>query len=65
MAKDFAINDNATSCRVFLEFSNGFAIERSRKKGKSDILKTYQRDQTGELIYSSEEEKVFIFFQFH
>lgn len=62
MSKDFAINDNAKSCFVQLYFSNGFMIERSRKKGGPDVLKTYQAAQNKnsgetELTYLAENEQ--------
>src|SRR5690606_28313526 len=40
--KDFAVNDRADSCKVRLEFANGFAIERSRTRGKPDTVKTFK-----------------------
>lgn len=57
MSKDYCINDEAKECSVVLEYDNGFAIERARKRGKADVLKTYQRGADGELEYLAENEK--------
>jgi len=51
MLKDFAINDNTKECTVRLEYSNGFAVERTRKRGRNESLKTFQIKPDG----SSEE----------
>eukprot|EP01114_Cavostelium_apophysatum_P016743 TRINITY_DN4822_c0_g1_i1.p1 TRINITY_DN4822_c0_g1~~TRINITY_DN4822_c0_g1_i1.p1 ORF type:complete len:1079 (+),score=321.61 TRINITY_DN4822_c0_g1_i1:140-3376(+) len=60
MLKDFAVNDNSDSkeCSVRVEFANGFIIERSRKKGKTDQVKTFQKEKGSEKeIYLEENEK--------
>ncbi|PRP88836.1 hypothetical protein PROFUN_00304 [Planoprotostelium fungivorum] len=47
MNKDFVINDQTPSkeaASVTVEYTNGFIIKRSRRKGKPDVLQTYQRD---------------------
>jgi DNA repair exonuclease SbcCD ATPase subunit len=57
MSKDYCINDQARECSVVLEYDNGFVIERARKRGKADVLKTYQRREDQELEYLAENEK--------
>jgi DNA repair exonuclease SbcCD ATPase subunit len=57
MQKDFAINDNHSHCSVRLEYANGIIIERARKRGKTESLKTYKRDPvTGAEVYQPEKE---------
>eukprot|EP01122_Echinamoeba_exundans_P011161 TRINITY_DN433_c0_g2_i1.p1 TRINITY_DN433_c0_g2~~TRINITY_DN433_c0_g2_i1.p1 ORF type:complete len:963 (+),score=120.21 TRINITY_DN433_c0_g2_i1:558-3446(+) len=43
MQKDFAINDFEDYCTVSLEYENGFIIERSRRRGRTESLRTLQR----------------------
>ncbi len=58
MAKDYCINDEARECSVVLEYDNGFIIERTRKRGKADVLRTYQRHaDDAEPEYLAENEK--------
>lgn len=62
MVKDFAINDfsKEKECTVRLEYSNGFVIERSRRKGRPDVVKTFQREEIDgntKYVYLAENEK--------
>jgi hypothetical protein len=47
MLKDYAINDHSQDkeCSVRIEYANGFVIERSKKKGKTEVVKTFQIEQ--------------------
>jgi DNA repair exonuclease SbcCD ATPase subunit/predicted phosphodiesterase len=42
MQKDYAINDGARQCTVRLVYDNGLVIERSRRRGRNEALRTYQ-----------------------
>lgn len=42
MQKDYAINDNAATCTVRLIYENGLVIERSRRRGRTESLRSYQ-----------------------
>lgn len=60
MVKDFAINEHSKECKVRVEFANGYIIERQRRKGKPDILKTFRQeivDGETKQVYLSEFEK--------
>eukprot|EP01125_Pyxidicula_operculata_P020453 TRINITY_DN7559_c0_g1_i1.p1 TRINITY_DN7559_c0_g1~~TRINITY_DN7559_c0_g1_i1.p1 ORF type:complete len:1128 (+),score=226.98 TRINITY_DN7559_c0_g1_i1:11-3394(+) len=62
MMKNDCINDQAKECCVRVEYKNGFVIERIRKKGASDSLKTYKLTYDDEkkenvLVYLAENEK--------
>uniref|UniRef100_A0A6B2KYN9 RecF/RecN/SMC N-terminal domain-containing protein n=1 Tax=Arcella intermedia TaxID=1963864 RepID=A0A6B2KYN9_9EUKA len=58
MTANDCINDKAKECRVWLEYENGFIIERTRKRGSPSSIQTYQRDPlTGHPTYISENEK--------
>eukprot|EP01127_Copromyxa_protea_P023290 TRINITY_DN8687_c0_g1_i6.p1 TRINITY_DN8687_c0_g1~~TRINITY_DN8687_c0_g1_i6.p1 ORF type:complete len:991 (+),score=177.60 TRINITY_DN8687_c0_g1_i6:317-3289(+) len=59
MLKKFAINDSASECSVTVEYESGFIIERSRRSGKTDEIKTYRRSEKNpeEIIFMEENEK--------
>jgi len=44
LTKDHGINNNSKRSLVRVEYENGFVIERERKIGKADELRTFQRD---------------------
>lgn len=48
MQKDYAINDNTSACTVRLIYENGLVIERSRKRNRSETLRTYQLKNVSE-----------------
>lgn len=56
MQKDYSINDNASRCMVRLEYSNGFIVERQRRRGRSESLKTYRRVSDDQLETLNESE---------
>jgi len=49
MQKDYAINDNAKSCTVRLIYENGLVIERSRRRGRTESLRTFQLKHSPQL----------------
>lgn len=53
MQKDYCINDNFNDCRVRLEYSNGLIIERKRKRGRYEALKTYKKNVNAQVDESN------------
>jgi predicted phosphodiesterase/recombinational DNA repair ATPase RecF len=57
LSKDQGINNDCKRAIVRIEYTNGFAIERERKVGKSDELRTFQRNEKGVLEPLDQNEK--------
>lgn len=57
MKKDYAINEKADECNVILEFVNGYTINRSRKRNKTDVVKVFKKQEDGIDVQLHELEK--------